>query len=169
MATDHLKTALVGLVDTLKGATEISDILIDVFPFFAQFSQGYRIDSRQLTIQIEIGDSSEEQFLHNESTGTDFIPTQFILTCDTKLPSDDQILISDDGDSLLDLEYKVLRALQSVNFWSTASDLYGWTVTSISRDVPVLDESGAQDFDARRFVIELGVDIILDRDDGPAR
>ena len=43
------------------------------------------------------------------------------------------------------------------------------TLGSIARDVPVLDQDGEQDFDARRFIIVLDVDVLLDRDDGPWR
>ena len=47
--------------------------------------------------------------------------------------------------------------------------MYGWSIDSIERDVPVLDEEGNQDFEVRRFILTLTVDVILDRDDGPAR
>jgi len=169
MASDHLKATFKGLVQTLEEDSGIQTSLVAVFPYFAQFAPGYRVEQRKVTIQITIGDSGSEEPLHNETTGTDIIPTEFILVCDTKMPRDSETLISDDGETLIDLEYKVLRSLQSSTWWNASTHHYGWSVSSISRDVPVLDQDGNQDYDSRRFIILLDVDISFDRDDGPAR
>jgi len=169
MASDHLKATLKGLIQTIEEDSGIQTSLVKVFPYFAQFSPGYRVEQRMITIQITVGDSGSEEPLHNETTGTDILSTEFILVCDTKLPRDSEIFISDDGETLLDLEYKVLRSLQSATWWNASTHHYGWSVGSITRDVPILDENGEQDYDSRRFIILLDVDISFDRDDGPAR
>jgi len=169
MASDHLKATFKGLIQTIEEDPGIQTSLVAVFPYFAQFAPGYYVEQRKVTIQVTIGDTDSEEPVHNETTGTDILATEFILVCDTKMPRDSETLISDDGETLLDLEYKVLRSLQSTARWNAGTDCDGFSVSSIQRDVPVLDQDGNQDYDARRFIIVLTVDVQLDRDDGPWR
>ena len=125
MATDHLKATLEGLIQTIEEDQGIADALVKVFPFFAQNAPGYYTEPRRLTIQITVGDTNNEEPVHNESTQTDIMVTEFILVCDTKMPRDEETFISDGGDSMLDLEYKVLRSLQSATRWNASSNCHG--------------------------------------------
>lgn len=169
MASDHLSATFKGLLQTLEEAPILSDILIGVFPFFAHKHGSYYLEPGRIAIQLTLGDSDDEDPQHNESTGGDILPTTVGLVCDTQVADDSKIWINEDEDSLLDLEYKVIRALQSSSWWNAATHHQGWEITQIERDALVLTETGEEDPDTRRFVITLTVDVLLDRDDGPAR
>lgn len=171
MATNHLRMTFEGLIRTLEESEELQGVLVGdrVFPFYAQSHSGHYVENGKLAIQLLLGDSEDEEAIHNEKTGTDLIPTQVALICDTKLGDDRRIWVNEDGDSLLDLEYKVLRALQSATNWNAAGHHQGWAVDGIERDSMVVTETGEEDPDVRRFVITLIVDVYLDRTDGPGR
>jgi hypothetical protein len=171
MADDHIKAVLEGIKETLEDSNDLDNTLTKVLPYFAVNARDYYIKDRMVTIQLLIGDSAIEEPLHNEPEGTDFMSTDFLLVCDTALPSDREMYLPENGDGLLDLEFKVIRGLLSTEWLNAATHHYGWSIGSIERNIPVLDENGEEDFDVRRFIITIVVDVKLDRDEdgGPAR
>ena len=169
MATDHLSVTVDGLVQTLRTASELRDVLTGVFPYYAYDHAGYFSELGKMAISVLVGASQGEEFIHNESLQTDFLPTEITLVCDTKLSDDSEAFVSEDGYSLLDLEYLVIRALQSDAWWDAEGSNNGWVIAGIERDVAIPMDNGEPDPDYRRFEITLLVDVLLDRTDGPAR
>ncbi len=166
MATDHLTNTVSGLVETLQAADELNDYLTAVWPYY---SRRATVERNKVTIHIIVGNSTSEIPITDCSTNTDILPTEIALVCDTKLDSDADIFDAEIAQTLLDHEYRVLRALQSAAYWGTSGDNHGWEVSGVVRDEPVYDGAGALDPDIRRFVITISVDVSFDRTDGPAR
>lgn len=164
--TDHLKATVDGLIETLETASELSGFLVSVSDYLNHRAPVHR---NKATLHVLVGDSAQEVPIHHEPTNTSIIPTTVVIVCDTKLDSDADAFRSKNGESLLDHEYRVLRALQSRDYWGTEGNNHGWEVSSISRDEPVLLPDGGLDPDIRRTTIELIVDVSFDRTDGPAR
>ena len=169
MASDHLTATYKGLIKTLENAPELADVLVKVWPMYPFMYQGYHVKTGCLTLSVVPADTSGEEPVHNEPTKTDVIATDFILTCDTKFGKDEDVFFNETAPTMLDLEYMVIRALQSQAFWNAQGHHMGWSVDTIERDVLVETPRGEADPDVRRFIISLTVDVLLDRDDGPSR
>lgn len=166
MSTDHLTATFTGLIHTLETAPVLQGYVLSVSDHLNHLAPVAR---NKLTIHVLVGDSTQETPIHHESANSSIIPTNFVLVCDTKLERDADVFASASGESLLDHEYRVLRALQSSDYWGTVGNNHGWEVANIVRDDPVLTIDGGIDPDVRRFVIEITADVSFDRTDGPAR
>jgi len=167
MASDHLKATLEGLKQTLEEDVNFFDDYVhQLHMFYAENGPAYSVENGKLTIQLLVGDTPDEERFTTDNTQSSILPTIFGLVCDTKFSQDSEAFISEDYETFLDLEYRLLRSLQSHASWNAATHHNGFNIQGIDRDVPVLTEDGEVDQDIRRFIVSLYVEVYFDRDDG---
>lgn len=155
-----VKSAHEGIIDLLKNAENLKDVLTDAYPYYAHNVAAN--DVGKINIYVVPGTSTGGDVLH-DSPQAENLQTQFILTCDTVLQDDAGAFINIEGESLLDFEEKVLLALQERAFLGV-NGVIGWRVQEIDRDIPVvIGGEGEIDYETRRFEITILVDLIYQR------
>lgn len=156
--TYAIKDTFSGIVSCLRDYAPLSSFLTGVWNYYAYMEA--TVDPGKAAIYVEIEDSRNDQWV-GFGTGAGTIETTYLITVDTVLPADSDLVETGQGGAatLIDLEHLTVEALGSKQFLGVAGRALTWQIDSIQRDAPVPGTDGAIDIDTpiRRTEIRIRV------------